>query len=86
MHIFVYNYRQGCANTSLLLGEKHSLKNREMHVHDNDTVNTESDTVNDTVFLLIRENNKITASEISKRLKMSLSTVKRKIKELIREW
>ena len=53
-----------------------------MHVQYNDTVNQKNDTVNDTVFYLIKENNKITATEISKQLKKSLSTVKRKIKEL----
>lgn len=79
--------------SNLLLGENHSLRNREMHIHYidtvktgndtvNDTVNTKNDTVNDTVFYLISQNNKITALEISQRLKMSLSTVKRKIKEL----
>jgi len=31
---------------------------------------------------LIQQDNKITANEIGKRLKMSLSTVRRKIKEL----
>ena len=67
---------------NLLLDEKHSLKNREMHVQYNDTVNLKNDTVNDTVFYLIKGNNKITATEISNRLKISLSTAKRKIKEL----
>lgn len=73
--------------SNLMLGEKHSLKNREMHLQYNDTVNPENDTVNpenDTVFYLIKENNKITTAEISKRLKISLSTAKRKIKELKR--
>jgi predicted HTH transcriptional regulator len=41
-----------------------------------------ADTVNDTVFSLIKQDNKITANEISGRLKMSVSTVRRKIKEL----
>ena len=71
--------------SNLLLGEKNRLKNREMYVQYNDTVKTLNDTVklqNDTVFDLIKQNNKITASEISERLKISLSTVKRKIKEL----
>jgi predicted HTH transcriptional regulator len=31
---------------------------------------------------LIKQDNKITASEISKRLKLSLSTVRRRVKEL----
>ena len=53
-----------------------------MHVQYNDTVKLENDTVNDTVFDLIKENNKITAIEISKQLKISLSTAKRKIKDL----
>ena len=48
----------------------------------NDTVKTQNDTVNDTVFSLIKQNNKITAAEISERLNISLSTAKRKIKEL----
>ena len=48
----------------------------------NDTVKSGIDTVNDTVFDLIKQNNKITATEISERLKISLSTAKRKIKEL----
>ena len=68
--------------SNLLLGENHSLINREMHVHYIDTVKTQNDTVNDTVFYLIKQNNKITATEIGERLKISLSTAKRKIKEL----
>jgi predicted HTH transcriptional regulator len=50
-----------------------------------DTVKTQNDTVkieNDTVFYLIKQNNQITATQIGERLKRSLSTVKRKIKEL----
>jgi fido (protein-threonine AMPylation protein) len=68
--------------SNLLLGENHLLKNREMHVQFNDTVKTENDTVNDTVFNLIKLNNKITASGISEQLKISLSTAKRRLKEL----
>ncbi len=71
---------------NLLLKENHLLKNREMHIHYvdtvNDTVKPENDTVNDTVFNLIKQNNKITANEMSERLNISLSTAKRKIKEL----
>jgi len=48
----------------------------------NDTVKPQIDTVNDTVFSFIKQDNKITAKEMSERLKMSLSTVRRKIKEL----
>ena len=71
--------------SNLLLGEKNRLKNREMHIKYNDTVKTQHDTVKlqyDTVFDLIKQNNKITANEMSERLKISLSTAKRKIKEL----
>jgi len=75
--------------SSLLLGQNHSLINREMHVQYSDTVKTQIDTVktqndteNDTVFYLIKQNNQITSTEIGERLKISLSTVKRKIKEL----
>jgi predicted HTH transcriptional regulator len=46
-----------------------------------DTVKPQNDTVNDTVFLLIQQDNKITALAISECLKMSLSTVRRRIKE-----
>lgn len=70
----------------MLLKENHSLKNREIHIQYSDTVNDtakpKNDTVNDTVFSLIKQNNHITATEISKHLGMSLSTVRRKIKEL----
>ena len=60
--------------TNLLQKENYPLKNRDMHIL--------ADTVNDTVFSLIKQDNKITATEISGRLKMSLSTVRRKIKAL----
>lgn len=57
-----------------------------MHIHYvptvNDTVKMQNDTVNDTVWFLIKQNNKITAAEINERLHISLSTAKRKIKEL----
>ena len=49
-----------------------------MHVHYSDTVKSE----NDTVFSLIKQNKNIAATEISEQLNLSLSTVKRKIKEL----
>ena len=68
--------------SNLLFGKNHSLKNREMHVKYIDTVKTINDTVNDTVFNLIEQNNMITSTEISQQLKISLSTTKRKIKEL----
>ncbi len=71
---------------NLLLDENHSLKNREMHIEfidtPIDTVKPKSDTVNDTVFSLIKQDNKITATQISQRLKISLSTAKRRIKKL----
>jgi len=67
---------------NLLLGENHTLKNREMHIHYTDTVKSQNDTVNDTVFSLIQQNKHITAIEIGERLGVSLSTVRRKIKEL----
>ena len=71
---------------NLLHKENNLLKNREMHILNfdtvNDTVNQQNDTVKDTVFDLIKRNNKITAKEISEQLKISLSTAKRKIKKL----
>jgi len=48
----------------------------------NDTVKPENDTVNETVFSLAKQNKTITATEICEGLNMSLSTVKRKIKDL----
>jgi fido (protein-threonine AMPylation protein) len=67
--------------SNLLLKENYLLKNREIHILA-DTVKSQTDTVNDTVFSLINKDRKITANEISERLKMSLSTVRRKIKDL----
>ena len=72
--------------SNLLLGKNQSLKNREMHVQYIDTIKTEvdtvNDTVNDTVLNLIKQNTLITSNEITQQLKISLSTAKRKIKEL----
>ncbi len=68
--------------SNLLLGTNHSLKNREMYIQYTDTVKMQNDTVNDTVFGLIKQNNNIPAAEISERLSISLSTAKRRIREL----
>ncbi len=68
--------------SNLLLDENHSLKNREMHILFNDTVNIKNDTVNCTVLDLIKQDNNITATEISTKLHISLSTAKRKLKGL----
>ena len=71
--------------SNLLLKGDYVLKNREMHILADtvyDTVKPPDDTVNDTVFSLIKQNNSITAHEIGERLNMSLSTVRRKIKGL----
>jgi fido (protein-threonine AMPylation protein) len=74
--------------SNLLLHTDFTLKNRDLHIH-SDTVNTPIDTVNDTVktqidtvFLMIKQFPTITALEISKELNISLSSVRRKIKEL----
>ncbi|MDP2188101.1 MAG: Fic family protein [Sphingobacteriaceae bacterium] len=83
--------------SNLLLETNYPLQNREMHIEaanqrtdpvnkPPDTVNALGDTVNDTVstplLALIQQNNRVTALEMSARLGWSLSTVKRKIKEL----
>jgi fido (protein-threonine AMPylation protein)/DNA-binding transcriptional ArsR family regulator len=78
--------------SNLLLRGNFSLHNREMHILVDtvnntvkpriDTVKPRIDTVNDTVFSLMEQDNKVTAIEISERLGLSLSTVRRKIKEL----
>ena len=78
---------------NLLHIENHLQKNREIHIHyaypasdtekmQNETVNDTVKTRNDTVSYLIKQNNKITAVKISEQLNVSLSTAKRKIKEL----
>jgi fido (protein-threonine AMPylation protein)/DNA-binding transcriptional ArsR family regulator len=70
---------------NLLLKGNYSLKNREMHILAdivNDTVKQHIDTVNDTVFSLMKHDKRVTAKEMSERLGISLSTVRRKIKEL----
>lgn len=78
---------------NLIHQENHLLKNRELHilykVPEDDTVSNTDDTVNDTVksayntvLGLIRQDNTITANEISDRLRISLSTTKRRLKEL----
>ncbi len=70
---------------NLLLKGNYSLKNREMHILAdtvNDTVKQHIDTVNDTVFSLMKQDKHLTAKEMSERLGISLSTVRRKIKEL----
>jgi fido (protein-threonine AMPylation protein) len=78
--------------SNLLHKENYLLRNRDMHILadtlndteklQDDTVKLQDDMVNDTVFSLIKQNNKFTANEMSERLKISLSTVRRKIKEL----
>lgn len=71
--------------SNLILKGNFFLKNREMHIladTENDTVKPQIDTVNETVFSLIEQDNKITAKEIGERIKMSLSTIRRKIKDL----
>ena len=51
----------------------------------NDTVKIKSDTVNDTVFNLIKENPTITTEEIRIKLNIGIATVKRKIKNAERK-
>ena len=71
--------------SNLVLDGNYPLKNRDLHILAdtvNDTVNAQDDTVNETVFSLIKQNNNITAVEISKRLNLSLSTIRRRIKQL----
>jgi ATP-dependent DNA helicase RecG len=53
-----------------------------MNVQHSDTVKKQNDPVNDTVFSLIKQDKNLTTTEISEQLKVSLSTVKRKIKDL----
>ena len=83
----IYKSKEFLTNflSNLLFGQKHLLRNREMRIEFNDTVNTQNNTVkskNDTVFHLIKQNNKITATEICEKLNISLSTTKRRIKGL----
>ncbi len=66
---------------NLLMGGKHELKNRYMHIS-NDTVNDTVNSKNDTVFSLLKQNNKITANEIATKLGKGIATIKRKLKDL----
>lgn len=80
----------------LLLDSTYELKNRDLHILSqnadnsvtiqndtvNDTVTIQNDTVNDRVFSLIQRDKRIKANEISSQLNLSLSTVRRKIREL----
>jgi fido (protein-threonine AMPylation protein) len=84
--------------SNLLINENYSLKNRDIHIladtvkpendtvkPENDTVKPENDTVkpeNDTVLSLIEQDKYIKANQMSQILNMSLSTIRRKIKEL----
>jgi|GEM_PF-1200158 len=61
--------------SNLLRNDNHSLKNRELHIHF-------AKAINDTVYSLIRQNNTIKGTEISRQLQISLSTTRRRIKEL----
>ncbi|GHU07689.1 cell filamentation protein Fic [Alphaproteobacteria bacterium] len=72
---------------NLLNNGKYVLRNREMHIYwrRGDTVNnTVDDTVDDTVKIinLIKRNKDITIDEIAKKLRISRSTVLRRIKVL----
>ncbi len=71
---------------NLLFQEHHVLKNRELHIfynsYKNDTVKPHNDTVNEPLFLLIKQNSQITTVEMSFHINKSLSTTKRRIKEL----
>ena len=73
---------------NLVFGENNILKNRELHigfmanVGVDDTVTPKNDTVNDTVFNLIKENPNITTEEIRIQLNIGIATVKRKTKIL----
>jgi fido (protein-threonine AMPylation protein) len=70
---------------NLLLNKKHELKNRKLRINVNDTVKAKNDTVktsDDTVLGLIKNNNKITANEISTKLSKGIATIKRELKRL----
>jgi Fic family protein len=76
---------------NLLLGENNELKNRYLHIkteiasrsiEGNDTVKSLNDTVNDTVFSLIQQDNKITAAKLAEQLGVGIATVKRELKRL----
>jgi len=47
-----------------------------------DTINTQNDTMTDTIFSLIKSNTNITTTEIAEQLGLGIATVKRKTKEL----
>jgi fido (protein-threonine AMPylation protein) len=75
---------------NLLLGENHSLINREMHIHynepKNDPVNAKDDLVNDPVkgniMQQLKQNPKANYSELANKTGYSIATIKRHIQEL----
>ena len=71
---------------NLILGTKHQLKNRELHIatanEDNGTVNALAGMVNGTVFSFIQENPHYTAEQLATALGKSVRTVRREIKRL----
>lgn len=69
--------------SNLLLGENFLLRNREMHIR-YDLVNSESGTVNlenDSLLLLIQENQNITIQQLGESLNLSIRTINRRIKK-----
>lgn len=68
--------------SNLLLKKNFSLKNRALHIHYHDSLKSNIDTVNDTVFSLLEKDGKLTAAELSQTLNISVSTVRRRIKTL----
>jgi fido (protein-threonine AMPylation protein) len=73
LHLFFEN---------LVLNQNNILKNREMQIKIGDTAKSKNDTVFNTVFDLIKNNNKITAQEIAKSLGIGIATAKRHVKDL----
>ncbi len=67
---------------NLLLGKNHLLQNRKLHINYTDTLNDSVNPRYNTVLSLIKDNNRISAAEISQQLGLSLSTVERKTKAL----
>ena len=75
---------------NLLLGEKHILKNREMHVKfanpTNDPVKAKNDPVNDpvksSILLHLKQNPNANYMELANKAGYSMATIKRRIQEL----
>ena len=67
---------------NLLLGENHSLKNREMHVHYVTIADESSEKSSEKIIRLMKSNTRITIKELAEKLHISTRAVEKNIAKL----